>query len=172
VARRQRYRFVLDHNFPNSPLVSTPFPDIEFVALRVEQPDLVKDHDDWQVLQQLKARGGYQGFVTLDANMLSLSKEMVVLHQTRHSLVVVEGTGNDPLAAGGALVASAARIARLFDGRKPQLFRVRVPGMRSERAWDQITTIAQREQDLPARVVKREQLTQAELRRDCRSPTP
>jgi hypothetical protein len=100
--------------------------------------------------------------------MLSLAKEMVVLHQCRLTLIVIENTGNDPFVAGGALIAASAKIVRAFDGRKPQLFRVRVPGLRPERVWDQIADIGRREQADADLVVRRERLTPTELSTDCR----
>jgi hypothetical protein len=168
VAARRRPHFVLDQDFPESPVLGVPFPDIVFTALRNLHPDLCSAHDDWQVLQQLRARGGVDGFVTLDTAMLHLAREMVVLRQTRLSLVVLQDVNNDPIAAGGLLVAAAARLATEFDARHPQIFRIRAPRIVPESPWEQIAAIASRERTAPEAVERRERLGRAQLLRDDR----
>ncbi len=152
-------------------MLQTSLPDIEFIALRGVFPDLTSNHDDWQVIQQLRARGGCDAFVTTDSQMLSLAKEMVVLEQSRLSLVVVQDTNNDPLAAGALLVACAGRLARAFDRKRPQVFRIRLPRVLPEKPEVAIGTIASHTSGLTAASLRKaHRLTLAEMMNDCRGP--
>jgi hypothetical protein len=170
VASKTVPRFVLDQNFPHSPILSISLPDIEFVALRAIHPDLTAAHADWQVFQQLSARKGIAGFVTTDAKLLRREKEMVVLSQTRLSLVVLEELDNDPLAASALLVAVAGKLARALDRRHAQVFRVRLPRTAVEKPSSLLKEI-ESHTGRAVQVMQREQkLTLPELRTDCRQP--
>lgn len=137
--------FVFDHNFPTPLMSHIKLPDLDLRPLQAVHPDLVQDHEDWEVIRELKARGGVDGWITLDRRMLSLAKEMVVLHQTRLSQVVFEGVGNDPIAATGLLMIHITTIARQFESRTPQLWVLRRPGTKPPtRPWDRIVEIARR----------------------------
>jgi hypothetical protein len=153
-------------------VLRVPFPDVAFTPLRNLHSDLCSGHDDWQVLQQLRARDDVDGFVTLDAAMLQLAKEMVVLHQTKLSLVVLMDVNNDPIAAGGLLVAAAGRLAAAFDRRHPQIFKIRMPRITPDTSWSQIRTIANREHQTPEVIVRRERLAHGELMHDDRAHPP
>ena len=88
--------FVLDHNFPLAFPMADLFPGIIIHELRTIHPDLIKDHEDWEVIRELKSRGGVDGWITLDKGIHQLEKEMVVLHQSKLSLVIFEGVKDDP----------------------------------------------------------------------------
>jgi hypothetical protein len=120
-------------------------PSLALTPLRQLHPDLVQEHEDWEVLQKLKARGGVDGFITLDANMLQLAKEMVVLHQTRLTLIVIEDTDNDPIAAWAVLLIHATQLAKQLSRRRPQLWRLRRPTHpRPTNPYDELTRLAER----------------------------
>ena len=72
----------VDHDFPLTLTDSKYWPDAELQPLRSIHPDLIGGHEDWEILRELRVRGGIDGFVTLDRGMLSLPKEMVVLVQS------------------------------------------------------------------------------------------
>jgi hypothetical protein len=67
---------------------------------------------------------------------------MTVLHQTRLSLVVLLDTDNDPIAAGGLLMGVAGRLARAFDRRNPQVFKIKLPQVSAGTAWAEIERIS------------------------------
>lgn len=168
-ARSRRPRFALDQGFPDSSLVRTPLPDLELVPLRVLHPDLTANHEDWQVLQQLRARGDVDGFVTLDAKMLRLEKEMVVLEQTRMTLVVLQDLDNDPFAAGALLVAISGRLARAFDRRQPQVFLVRLPRLVVEKPQRRLEAVSKQGGRTLSQMRKAGRLSPTELYSDCRT---
>lgn len=137
--------FALDQDFPTSLLGSIPWPDAKLVALKDEHPDLVRDHEDWEVLRELRVRGSVDGLITLDHKMLSLPKEMVVLHQSRLSLVVFHDVLNDPFIATGLLMIHLPLIVRQFQPQVAQLWVFRRPPTKSsENPWQRITRLAAR----------------------------
>jgi hypothetical protein len=139
-------------------------PDLELRPLHTIHPDLVQDHEDWEVMRELRARGGVDGWITIDRKMLSLEKEMVVLHQTRLSQVVFEDVGNDPIAATGLLMIHSKTIARQFDSRSPQLWVLRRPGTKPPmRPWDRIAEIARRQGATPEELFERHRLPYSQL---------
>ncbi len=148
---------------PGVPLASL-LPSLELVALRSVHPDLVRDHEDWEVLQKLKARGGVDGFITLDARMLELPREMVVLHQTRLTLVVIENTDNDPIAAWAMLLIHGPQIAKQLDRRRPQLWRLRRPPHPQPRnPHDFVKVLAERAGVAESTLITRHRLSPLEL---------
>ncbi len=156
--------FLLDQDFPL--LLTGPkyWPDVNIRPLREVHPDLIADHEDWEVLHQLRVRGGVDGFITLDTGMLNLPREMVVLQQTKLKLVVVEEGGNDPLVATGLLMAYMPQILKRFDRRRAQLWIIR-PGERTPiRPWDQLRRIAEHRNEDPADLLRANRLPWSELR--------
>ena len=169
MAKGRRPQFVLDQSFPDSSLLQTRLPDIDLVPLRTLYPDLTHDHDDWQVLQQLRARGGADAFVTVDAKMLSLEKEMVVLEQSRLTLVVFKDVDNDPLTAGALLVAASGRLARALDRRHSQVFQIHLPRIYPEKPQSRLEDIAKRRGGTAAAMRREHRQSPVEMMRDCRA---
>ena len=151
--------FVLDHNFPETAVWQIPMPEMVIRPLRVIHPDLVRNTEDWELLRDLRLRGGVDGLITLDAGMVNLEKEMVVLHQSRLSLVVFEGVENDPLVAAGLLLVHAPTIARQTSPRRAQLWVLRRPATRPpENPQQRINTIAARLHVTPEELYARNRL--------------
>src|SRR5439155_3679211 len=91
-------------------------------------PDLTRNHEDWELFRALHRRGDVEGFITNDADILLLAREMVMLSQTQLTLVVTDGLGHDPLGATGLLMLHLPQIARqnhppprVYQLRRPQL---------------------------------------------------
>lgn len=104
--------FVLDQNFPIQ-ATGLPWPaTISLTRLRDIDPALTRDHEDWQIFRALRDRGDIDGFITNDANLLDLPREMVMLYQTQLTLVVTKGMTGDPLGATGLLMLHLPEIAR------------------------------------------------------------
>jgi hypothetical protein len=58
------------------------------------------DVDDWEVLLALQHhQHDWNGLITTDSGMPSLTRELSVLMQTRLTLVVAQAAGHDPLKA-------------------------------------------------------------------------
>lgn len=156
--------FVLDHNFP--PLVIRPYiPEVEFIALQDVDPWLLANVEDWAILLALEQYKPTRihGFVTCDDTMLNLSKTLPVLSQTRLSLLVCEGVGDDPIAATALAMLHAPYVAARWTDR-PQLVVARHPGSKPDelRAWvEKLAARARvrRSRFLRANECSREQLT-------------
>lgn len=104
--------FVLDQNFPVQ-ATGLPWPaPISLSRLRDIDPALTRDHEDWQIFRALRDRGDVDGFITNDANLLDLPREMVMLSLTKLTLVVTKDMARDPLGATGLLMLHLPQIAR------------------------------------------------------------
>lgn len=123
-------------------------------------PDLVKDHEDWEVLRELRLRGGVDSFITLDSRMLNLAKEMAVLCQARLSMVVFEDVDNDPLVATGLLMVHLPYISRQIVRRKAQLWIIRRHPTRSPlNPWNEgVARLADREGITAKELYERERI--------------
>lgn len=151
--------FVLDHNFPISVTSLIRLPDLAIRPLQHLYPDLIRDHEDWEVIRELRVRG-VDGWITLDSRMLNLPKEMIVLHQSRLSLVVFERVGNDPLVAAGLLMIHAPAIAKQTNAKRPQLWVLRKPPTPSPtNPWERISALAGREGIDPRVLYRRHRLS-------------
>ncbi len=117
-------RFVLDQNFPIQ-ATGLPWPQgLDVCPLTAIDPALARNHDDWEVLRALHRRGDVDGFITNDADILHLPREMVMLSRTQLTLVVTDGLGHDPLGATGLLMLHLPQIVRRSDP-TPRIYRLR-----------------------------------------------
>ncbi len=104
--------FVLDQNFPIQ-ATSLPWPaPITMTKLGDIDRSLTRAHEDWEIFQALSERGDVDGFITNDASLLSLHREMVMLSQTKLTLVVTKDCAGDPLGATGLLMSHLPQIAK------------------------------------------------------------
>lgn len=127
--------FVLDQNFPFQATGIPWPPGIEVSPLKAIDPELTRNHDDWEIFRALHERGDIHGFITNDANILHLPREMVMLSRTQFTLVVVDALGHDPLGATGLVMLHLPEIAkqthpspRIYILKRP---RVQLRGVRS-----------------------------------------
>lgn len=156
MTRPRKAVFLLDQDFPNPSIPDLP--DVDLRPLRDVHPDLIRDHDDWEVLREIRRRGGVDGLITLDAGMLSQPKEMVVLRQTRLTLVVFRGTNNDPFVAAGLLMIHAPQIVRHLDRRRAQLWVLNKPSATPDSLWTRIGELARHESLSAEALIRRERI--------------
>lgn len=114
----------LDHNFPTPllALLRDALPDARLVAIRDIDVRLAEFDDDAMIvaLHQL----GYGCLVTTD-RMLYDAVTLVAIEQTRFTVGVIEGVGDDPIRAVGALLLDLLPVLRKRAAHKPQIFRLR-----------------------------------------------
>lgn len=114
----------LDHNFPTPllELLRDALPDVRLVAIRDIDVRLAEFDDDAMIvaLHQL----GYGCLVTTD-RMLHDAVTLVAIEQTRLTVGVIEGVGDDPIRAVGALLLDLLPVLRKHARSKPQIFRLR-----------------------------------------------
>lgn len=143
VARRL---FALGHNFPE-PVLSAfadVMPAIELLPIRLIDPEWAK-LDDWELLLALHTdERPFDGLITNDEAMLSLAKEMTVLSQTKLTLVVVKGEGDNPIRAVGALLCHLPHICHHTLPDRAQVWNLRVAQKKYEDVHDYLHKIATR----------------------------
>jgi hypothetical protein len=148
--------FVLDQNYPFHVLrVRWPM-HIRLTALGTIEPDLVEDHEDWEILYRLNQRGDVHGFISNDSSMLDLPREMVMLQWTSLTLVITAGVGDDAIRATGLLMVYLDSIARRGVGQS-QLYVLRPASLVATRMNEHINRLAGREGITPPQLLHREQ---------------
>lgn len=152
--------FVLDHNFPIVVVEGLPWPDpIRLTSLYDYDPRLTRNHEDWQVLMELAKRGDVDGYISNDDRMLNAATEMVALSMTPLVLILMQGTGNDPLKATGLLMSHLVEITmRERENTRAQLYRLRAGNLGDQRRplQEVFRTLADRANDHVDRMVSRE----------------
>lgn len=147
--------FVLDQNFPLQ-LTSLDWPPpIRLTRLARIEPELTRNHDDWEIFRTLDNRGDINGFITNDADILQLAREMVVLSRSRLTLVVTDGVGHDAIRATGLIMVHLQEISRRVDGR-PQIYVLRPNRLEPVPPGRQINKIAARAGIPPNQLISQE----------------
>ena len=113
--------FVLDQNFPWQAAGLEWPPTIRVTPLFQYDPELTRDHQDWEVLAELHVRGDVNGFITNDGSMLAQVKEMVTLRRTQLTLVVSGQVGHLSIIATGLVMVYLGQIAKNVS-RRPQIY--------------------------------------------------
>jgi hypothetical protein len=147
--------FVLDQNFP---LVVTGIewpPNIRITRLGAIEPQLVRDHEDWEIITALDRRGDVSGFITNDAEMLAQAPEMVALQRARVALVVTEGVGHDPIRATGLVMVHIQQIAKQVD-RSARIYVLKPANLISQSPGSVVNALALRLGVQPNRLVTTE----------------
>jgi hypothetical protein len=104
----------------------------------------------------LDQQGDVDAFITNDARMLNLPKELIALSRTRLALVITDGVGHQPLRATGLIMVHLEHITSLLDG-TPRIFRLRPATVQPVPAWNQINLVA-RHLDVNVNVLVAEEL--------------
>lgn len=152
-------RFAIDHNFPVQIIGDVWPPDIELVRLADIDPQMI-EWEDWQIILELDRRGGFDGLISDDGDMLALRNEMVALSRTSLCLVIAHAAGHQPIKATGLLMIYLQAIMRSRPS-GPSIFVLSVDevGRKKRDIFDCIRRIArdsnEPEQDL-RRAVQRE----------------
>lgn len=151
--------FVLDQNFPRQ-ATGLPWPPlIQVRHLEAVDPALIANHEDWQIFLELERRGGFDGFVTNDADILNSAREMVALSQTRLVLVVTDAVGHNAIRATGLIMVYLDQIAKQMvapSSKRPLIYLLRPGPVRPVAVDNQISKLAQRERITWNELVKRE----------------
>jgi hypothetical protein len=118
-------RLALDQNFP-VPIINAMqdfMVDIELVSLRRIDPRL-STLDDRELLIALKQLG-FPGLVTNNYKMLKNPKELAAIIATKVTVFAVEGVGDDPIRATGAVLLDLPGALKRMDSRRAQVFWMR-----------------------------------------------
>jgi hypothetical protein len=154
----------LDHNFPTPLLVllGDAMPEVRLVAIRDIDSRLAEFDDDAMIvaLHQLQ-----YGCLVITDRMLHDPVTLVAIEQTRFTLGVVEGVGDDPIRAVGALLLDLLPALRKRAGHKPQIFRLRPRAPAPERPDRYLVQVAEHRDTSPEDLRSRHRRRPAELNR-------
>ena len=134
----------LDHNFP-VPLLNALSPfltDLKLIPIRQIDNRLVVLEDRKLIiaLHQL----GYRGLVTNDYNMLKHPNELAAILKTKLSIFAIQGLGNDPIRAAGALLLDLPSVVRATKSGRDGVFWLRPRTPKPQRPWDLFKVAAER----------------------------
>lgn len=161
-------RLALDQDFP-TPLIRAAKPWLGTIELRhtFEIDPRLSVMDDWELILALQHHAdGYAGLVTADGRMLGQARELAALQQTGLSLVVVEGSGNDPVKATGLVLTHITHIATQIAAKKSQIRSFGSHAPRPKGPWDYLGMIASKEGRSVEQAFRQARPDEATLRRD------
>jgi len=137
-------RFALDEEFPETILEALRWGVTEAELIPMRHLDQrLRGLDDWELLLALHHLPDIDGLITTDAAMLSLPREMAVVHQTNLTLVVVERAGDDPIRAAGLLLVHLPYICKNTVRSMGQIWKLNAQNKNPESPWDELKRIAQ-----------------------------
>lgn len=165
-----KIRLALDQNFP-TPILERIAPflqDIEFVPLR-SIDDRMPTLDDRQLIIALH-QAKWAGLVTNNYRMLENPSELAAIVATKLSVFAVEGVGDDPIRATGAILLDLPAALKKLDSRKGQVFWMspRQPPPRDPR--DLFLKLAERRKMTYDELMANVAVTKAELRKPVLPP--
>ena len=135
----------LDHNFPEPILraVSSWLGDVELVPIRQIDNRLTRIGYRQLVLAQL----GYQGLVTNNYRMLQNPVELAAIIKTRLSVFAIQGVGDDPIRATGALLLDLPSAVKALESGRPGVFWLRPRAPQPQDPWELLKSLAKRRQE-------------------------
>jgi hypothetical protein len=135
VGAAARVELALDQNFPE-PILRTLdqfIADVRLVPLREIDPRLptLGDRELLIALHQL----GWIGLVTNNYRMLKNPRELAAILKTRVTVFAIEGVGDDPIRATGAVLLDLPGALRRVEPGRGQVFWMRPRNPRPEDPW-------------------------------------
>ena len=135
-------RLPLDQNFPE-PILEGLEPwmgDVQLVPLRTIDHRLTT-LDDRELLIALKQLG-YEGLVTLNYRMLRNPKELAAVLKTKLAIFAVEGVGDDPIRATGALLLDLQPAISAIRSGRSGVFWLRPRAPKPQDPWELFKRVA------------------------------
>lgn len=159
-----RLRLALDQNFPKPLLASVQdwLPeDLEIVHLDSLDRRLgaVSDRELFIALKQL----GLDGLITNNYRMLNIASEVAAIVATKAVVVAVQGMGDDPIRAAGALLLELPGLRGRVVPKVSNVFLLNYAHRRPEDAWNYLKRIAERDGVPPDTLWQSVKLSQTEL---------
>lgn len=157
-------RFALDEDFPETLLTPLGFGIVEadLVPIRHIHPKL-RQMDDWKLLLSLYHLREWDGLLTTDTAMLSLPREVSVIHQTKLTVVFVEEAGHDPIRGAGLLLVHLPMICKKSVRTRGQIWRLSAANKNHEDPWGELVKIATHRNLHPQDLYKESRLSTEEL---------
>jgi PIN like domain len=160
----ERRRVALDQNFPEPILrcLQDYIADVEFVSLRhidARLPDL----DDRPLIIALHNLG-WDCLVTNNYRMLKTPSELAAIMHTRMTVFAIDGVGDDPISATGAVLLDLPRSLRRVDANRAQVFWMRPRTPAPMDPWDLFGTAADHQHRQRQELYDELRVSDAELR--------
>jgi hypothetical protein len=158
-----RVEFALDQNFPEPILRSLDqfIVDVRLVPLREidERLPRLGDRELLIALNQL----GWTGLVTNNYRMLKNPRELAAILRTRVTVFAIEGVGDDPIRATGAVLLDLPGALQRFDRGRAQVFWMRPRKPMPEDPWMLLERVAGHQHRSAAELYKEVKVSDAEL---------
>ena len=137
----------LDHNFPQPILaaLSDWLGDVELLPIGHIDRRLTNLGDRELVLALYQL--GYRGLVTNNYRMLQNPVELAAVIKTKLSIFAIEGLGNDPIRAAGALLLDLPSAVNAVEAGRPGIFWLRPRVPQPNDPWDLLKQLAHRQHE-------------------------
>ena len=134
----------LDHNFPQPILaaLSDWLGDVELLPIERIDPRLINLGDRQLVVALYQL--GYGGLVTNNYRMLQNPVELAEVIKTKLSIFAIEGVGDDPIRATGALLLDLPSVINAVEAGRSGVFWLRPRVPRPRDPWDLFKELADR----------------------------
>jgi hypothetical protein len=159
----ERARIALDQNFPLPILrqLNDFMPDFELVPLR-DIDERLAELSDRQLLIALRQLG-WDKLVTNNYKMLKNPRELAAILKTQVTVYAVEGVGDDPLRATGAILLDLPGALGKTEPNKAQVFWMRPRSPTPVDPWDLLATTAKHQQRGASEMYEEVKVTDDEL---------
>jgi hypothetical protein len=159
----ERLRFALDQNFPPFVMdVAEYFPNTELASLFKIDPRLC-DLDDRRLIIYLH-QTGWHGLITNNYRMLWVPPEIAAIAKAKIAVFAVEGLGDDPLRATGAVLQHLPAVLLRVTPGKAQVFKTGKPrSPQPEAAWSYFVQSADRRRTDASDLYEQVKVTDEEL---------
>lgn len=156
-------RLALDQNFPTPILKALDefVVDVHLEPLHQIDPRLstLDDRELVIALHQL----GYPGLVTNNYKMLKNPRELAAIIATKLTVFAIEGVGDDPIRATGAILLDLPGALKRLDSRRAQVFWMRPRDLRPVDPRDLFDRAAEHQHRSPADLMAQVAVSKQEL---------
>lgn len=160
--KAQRLRFALDQNFPPFVLdAAAHLPDVDLQAISRIDPR-AGELGDRELLIYLRQKG-WHGLITNNYKMLWVPSEIAAVVKAKIALFAIQGLGDDPLRATGALMIHLPAVVKRVQLGQGQVFRVNPQTPQPEPAWRYFSGSAERRGKSPDELYASVKVTDEEL---------
>lgn len=156
-------RIPLDHNFPEPVLscLERFIPDAQLLPIRHIHPKLPR-LEDRRLLIALHVLG-YRALVTNDYKMLKNPLPLAALCKTKLTVFAIEGLGDDPIRAAGALLLNMPPLVKAISTGQTGAFRLKPRNPRLSDPWDLFKKAAERRKEDALSLYEQLKVTDADL---------
>jgi len=164
-----RLKLALDQNFPVLVLDAADLlPEVEIAPLHRIDPRL-SDLDDRKLIIALYQLG-WGGLITNNYKMLWVPSEIAAVVKTKSVVFAVEGVGDDPLRATGAVLLELPAAAKRVRPGRAQVFRVHPRAPQPVDAWEYFREAAERRRVDASLLYEEARVTDEELKMSVLQP--